>query len=322
MILITGINGEMGSALIKNLCDLQACQIIGLDIKPPKEEIKPFLTKIYTGDIKDKLLIKKIFNENNISTIYHLAAVLSTKAESIPFLAHQINVDGFLNLMNQICDSNSLVKFFFPSSIAVYFLNQKMTEKINEDEFCNPNNMYGCNKLYCEKLGSYFSKYSTQINNLDFRSIRFSGIISANSLPQGGTSDYAPEMIHNAIQNKNYTCFVRSDSCIPFMTMPDAINAIITLMQSDRDDLKQDVYHIQAFSPTVEDIYNKIISYFPSFKLKYDINIKRQTLIDSWPSALDQSAAIKDWGWSPKYDFDGAFDKYLIPQIKKYYQEN
>ena len=322
MILITGINGEMGCSLIKKLSDLNSCQIIGLDIKPPKKEIKPFLTKIYTGDIKDTLLIKKIFDENNIKTIYHLAAVLSTKAESIPFLAHQINVDGFLNLMNQVYNSNTQIKFFFPSSIAVYFLNQKTTTKISEDESCNPNNMYGCNKLYCEKLGTYFSNHSEKMHNLDFRSIRFSGIISADSLPQGGTSDYAPEMIHNAIQNKNYTCFVRNDSCIPFMVMPDAINAIIQLMQSNRIDLKQDVYHIQAFSPSVEDIYNKIISYFPSFKLKYDVNVKRQALIDSWPSTLDQSAAIKDWGWCPEYDFNSAFDKYLIPRIKEHYQEN
>ena len=104
--------------------------------------------------------------------------------------------------------------------------------------------MYGCNKLYCEKLGTYFSEYYEKIDNLDFRSIRFSGIISANSLPQGGTSDYAPEMIHNAIQNKDYTCFVRKDSCIPFMVMPDAINAIIKLMQSDKADLKQNVYQV------------------------------------------------------------------------------
>ena len=321
MILITGINGEMGSALIKKL-SLEPCEIIGLDIKPPKEEIRPFLKKIYTGDIKDKNLIKKIFDENNINTIYHLAAVLSTKAESIPFLAHQINVDGFLNLMHEISVSNSSFKFFFPSSIAVYFLNKKNDSKINEDEFCNPNNMYGCNKLYCEKLGTYFSKYYEKNDNLDFRSIRFSGIISANSLPQGGTSDYAPEMIHNAIQNKDYTCFVRKDSCIPFMVMPDAINAIIKLMQSDKADLKQNVYHIQAFSPTVGDIYNKIISYFPEFKLKYNINIKRQALIDSWPASLDQSAAIKDWNWTPEYDFNSAFDKYLIPRIKEHYQEN
>jgi nucleoside-diphosphate-sugar epimerase len=321
MILITGINGEMGSALIQKLSKLGEQDIIGLDIKSVDIKIKPYLKKIYIGDIKDKELIKKIFLENKITEIYHLAAILSTKAESIPFLSHQINVDGFLNLMSEIKDSDVLIKFFFASSIAIYCLNKKNTSAINEDEFCNPNNMYGCNKLYCEKLGTYFSQYSELVNNLDFRSIRFSGIISANTLPQGGTSDYAPEMVHQAIQNKNYTCFVKPHSCIPFMVMPDAIDAIVSIMSADKESLSRDVYHIQAFTPTVEDIYKKIMSYFPSFKLDYKINTQRQTLIDSWPSNLNQKAAKNDWGWNPKYNFDSAFDNYLIPKITDYYSK-
>ncbi len=320
MILITGINGEMGSALIKKLSQVDKREIIGLDIKSVNTDIKSYLHEVYIGDIKDKDLIKKIFAENKITEVYHLAAILSTKAESIPFLSHQINVDGFLNLMSSIQESNELIKFFFASSIAVYCVNEKNNSNITEDQFCNPNNMYGCNKLYCEKLGSYFSHYAESINNLDFRSIRFSGIISANTLPQGGTSDYAPEMIHNAIQNQNYTCFVNSNSCIPFMVMPDAIDAIISIMSVDKKSLSRDVYHIQAFTPTVNDIYKKIISYFPSFKLDYNINPRRQNLIDSWPSNLNQQAAHNDWGWGPQYNFNRAFDKYLIPKIKNYYK--
>ena len=320
MILITGINGELGSALIKKLYNNYQNKIVGLDIKKPKAELKSLLSKTYTGDIRDKKLIEKIFIENQITEIYHLAAVLSTKAESIPFLSNEINVDGFLNLIEAIQKSNIITKFFFPSSIAVYLLNNKNDIAITEDQFCNPNNIYGCNKLYCEKLGTYFSHYSDLKNNIDFRAIRFSGIISANTLPQGGTSDYAPEMIHNAIQNKAYTCFVREDSCIPFMAMPDAIDAIIQLMKVDKNRLKRDVYHIQAFNPTVEQIYKKIITYFPKFKLEYNVNLKRQALIDSWPSKLNQSSAKNDWDWAPKYNFDEAFDKYLIPKIQEYYK--
>tara|TARA_Y100001970_G_scaffold79806_1_gene101474 strand:+ start:330 stop:1295 length:966 start_codon:yes stop_codon:yes gene_type:complete len=321
MILITGVNGEMGHSLIEQFNKLGINNIIGLDIKPINKKNKLLLRKEYVGDIKDKNLINQIFTENKITEVYHLAAVLSTKSESIPFLAHQINVEGFLNLMSAIKNTNEVIKFFFASSIAVYLINKKNDSIITEDEFCNPNNMYGCNKLYCEKLGTYFSQHSELINNLDFRSIRFSGIISANTLPQGGTSDYAPEMIHNAIQNKNYTCFVNAKSCIPFMVMPDAINAIIGIMQADKHKLTRDVYHIQAFSPTVDDIYQKILSYFPKFKLKYNINKKRQSLIDSWPSKLNQTSAINDWNWSPKYTFDSAFNNYLIPNIEKYYKK-
>ncbi len=319
MILITGMNGEMGSALIKKLSHAEDKEIIGLDIKPVNSELESYLDKAYIGDIKDKDLIKKIFTENKITEIYHLAAILSTKAESIPFLSHQINVDGFLNLMLEIKESKNLIKFFFASSIAVYCLNDQNNSKITEDEFCNPNNIYGCNKLYCEKLGTYFSKNSKILNNLDFRSIRFSGIISAHTLPEGGTSDYAPIMIHKAIKNENYTCFVNSESCIPFMVMPDAIRAITSLMNTEKKYLTKDVYHIQAFNPSVKKIYKKIKKYFPEFKLDYEINNQRQKLIDSWPSNLDQKAAEQDWNWVPKYTFDNAFDNYLIPKIKEHY---
>ena len=319
MILITGINGEMGSALVQKLYALKFDNIIGFDLYEPKQEIKRCLYKSYTGDIQDKSMIEKIFKNHNIKTIYHLAAILSTQAESNPIAAHNINVGGFLNIIENINKSN--VKFFFPSSIAVYLLENKNNQAITESEFCNPNNIYGCNKLYCEKLGTYFSRYSNKINNLDFRSIRFSGIISANTLPQGGTSDYAPEMIHYAIQNKNYTCFVRNDSCIPFMVMPDAINAIVLLMNSNKKSLKKDVYHIQAFSPTVQDIYNKLRLTFPNFKLDYKINPNRQALIDSWPSILNQSNAKNDWNWNPTYDFNEAFEQYLIPKITEFYKK-
>ena len=319
MILITGINGEMGSALVKKLHDLKFDNIVGFDLNPPKENIKSYLYKSYTGDIQNESLIKQIFKENNIQTIYHLAAILSTKAESNPIMAHNINVGGFLNIIQNINQSN--VQLFFPSSIAVYLLENKNENPIIEEEFCNPNNIYGCNKLYCEKLGTYFSQYSDKIDDLDFRSIRFSGIISADTLPHGGTSDYAPEMIHCAVQNKNYTCFVRSDSCIPFMVMPDAINSIISLMNTEKNKLTKNVYHIQAFSPTVQDIWKKLILTFPDFELNYNINPHRQSLIDSWPSTLDQSRALKDWGWKPQYNFDAAFEEYLIPKIMEFYKK-
>ena len=320
MILITGINGEMGNALIKKFYDLGVEDIVGLDIKPANKNIKSFLYKNYVGDIKDKILINKIFKENKISEIYHLAAILSAKSELKPFLSHQINVDGFLNLINQIKLTQNDIKFFFPSSIAVYSISDKNIPPITEREFCNPNNIYGCTKLYCEKLGIYFSQYSELINNLDFRSIRFSGIISADTLPTGGTSDYGPEMIHHAAQNKNYTCFVKANSCIPFMVMPDAINGILKLMETNKKDLTQDIYHIQSFSPTVQDMYKLITKNFPKFRLNYEINEKRQALIDSWPAKLDQTAAKQDWGWTPDYDFIDAFNQYLIPEIEKKYK--
>ena len=320
MILITGINGELGSALTKKISQLKSEKIIGFDLSKPNENIKHLLYKTYEGDIRDCTLIKKIFSENKIDTIYHLAAILSTEAEKKPYFSHSVNVDGFLNVINSINVKN--VKFFFPSSIAVYHLDiNSKNKKINENDFCNPNNIYGCNKLYCEKLGSYFQNSQNNEFSIDFRSIRFSGIISAHSLPQGGTSDYAPEMIHSAIQKKDYTCFVRKDSCIPFIVMSDAVNAIIKLMHENKSNLSTDVYHIQSFSPTAEQIYEKLISYFPNFKLNYKVDKNRQKMVDSWPSQLNQQKAINDWGWKPEFNFDNAFENYLIPKIKEYYNK-
>ena len=318
MILITGINGEMGTALIKRLSNIQNDKIIGIDIAQAKKKILPLLNKSYVGDIRDQKLLDKVFSQNKISTIYHLAAILSTKAESDPFFSHQVNVDGFLNLINKIKINKKPVKFFFPSSIAVYFLKDN-SKTVIESDFCVPNNIYGCNKLYCEQLGSYFSKYAQDMPNFDFRSIRFPGIISTNTLPQGGTSDYAPEMIHNAIQHKNYECFVDAKSCIPFMLMPDAINAIIQLMSVGKNSLHQNVYHIQAFNPSVDEIYKELKIFFPKFKLTYNINKKRQMLIDSWPSQLNQKAAENDWKWCAKYNFKNGI-KFLIPKIKEFYK--
>ena len=315
MILITGINGEIGSALAKQLYINGKNEIIGFDLNGPNQNLKKYIKKHYVGDIINQKSVKKVFQDNKITEIYHLAAILSSKGEEDPFFAHKVNVDGFLNVVQSINTSN--IKFFFPSSIAVYHLDGNAKNiSIIEDDFCNPNNIYGCNKLYCEKIGSYFEIFK----NIDFRSLRFSGIISAYSLPQGGTSDYAPEMIHHAVQNKNYTCFVREDSCIPFMIMPDAVNAIINLMDTKKSKINRNVYHIQAFSPTVKDIYEKIISHFPKFNLVYDINEKRQKLIDSWPAQLNQKNAEQDWGWKPKFNFDDAFEKYLIPKIKEFYK--
>ena len=315
MILITGINGEIGSALAKKLHINGKNEIIGFDLNEPNQNLKKYIKKHYVGDIINRKSVKKVFEDNKITEIYHLAAILSSKGEEDPFFAHKVNVDGFLNVIQSINAQN--IKFFFPSSIAVYRINGNAKNiSIIEDDFCNPNNIYGCNKLYCEKIGSYFEIFKS----IDFRSLRFSGIISAYSLPQGGTSDYAPEMIHHAVQNKNYTCFVREDSCIPFMIMPDAVNAIINLMNTKKNKVKRNVYHIQAFSPTVKDIYEKIISHFPEFNLVYNINEKRQKLIDSWPAQLNQKNAEEDWGWKPEFNFDDAFENYLIPKIKEFYK--
>jgi threonine 3-dehydrogenase len=186
--------------------------------------------------------------------------------------------------------------------------------------------MYGCNKLYCEKLGLYYSKYFGQKHldenppaMLDFRAIRFPGLISAFTLPSGGTSDYGPEMLHAAAQGKPYSCFVRADTKISFMAMPDAIKSLLTLMDVPREKLSHTVYNIAAFALTAEEFRQRAIKDFPGAQIAYDVNPRRQGIVDSWPEDVDDSLARAEWGWKPDYDTDRFFDDYFLPEIRKRY---
>jgi nucleoside-diphosphate-sugar epimerase len=185
--------------------------------------------------------------------------------------------------------------------------------------------MYGANKLYCEMLGIYFSAYYRQLAAeqpvmLDFRAIRFPGLISAFTVPSGGTSDYGPEMLHEAAKGQPYTCFVREDVRIPFMAMPDAIMSLLQLNAAPAEGISQRVYNITSFSLSAEEFRQQVLRYFPDAEITYKPDLKRQTIVDSWAADMDDSAARRDWGWQPAYDLDRAFEEYLVPNIKKRYE--
>lgn len=323
--LITGANGEIGTELINYFSKSTDKNIISLDLQPLNNSSK--VQSHFTASILDKEILKHIDAEYEITEIYHLAAILSTKAEFSPIIANDVNVNGTLNLINlainQATMSNNPVKFFFPSSIAVYGLEDKNYKKsVKENEFLFPKTMYGMNKLYSEQLGVYFENNYHEISKdfskglLDFRAIRFPGLISIVTLPTGGTSDYLPEMLHAANDNNLYTCFVNELAQLPFMVMPDAIEAIIKLMSIDKTNLNHSIYNISAFNPSVQEFYNKLVMYYPNFNITYDINNRRQDMVDGWPSNVDTSRAKYDWDWKPKYNFDSAFSHYFIPQLK------
>jgi nucleoside-diphosphate-sugar epimerase len=185
--------------------------------------------------------------------------------------------------------------------------------------------MYGCNKLYCELLGTYYARYYKQLaaepqrGRVDFRCVRFPGLISAATLPAGGTSDYAPEMIHAAARGEKYGCFVRPDTQIPFMAMPDGVDALLTLASAPRDGLGRAAYNVGAFNPTAEEIRDVVLDAFPSAQIEWAIDGKRQGIVDSWPADVDDGAARRDWGFAPRYDLARAFSEYLIPTIRKRY---
>lgn len=333
VVLITGVNGEIGHGLVTKIHQENRARIVALDLKQLDECLMPYCEHFIQGNIMDKMLLGKLVAEYEITTIFHLASILSTKAEYNPEMAHEINVEGTLNLLHLGVELSQRqgkpVKFIYPSSIAVYGLpNLKAKQaagKIKENSCCSPITMYGCNKIYCEHLGRYFSRNYRQLakdpikNNIDFRCIRFPGLFSAETIPTGGTSDYGPEMLHYAAQGLPYECFVREDTRIPFMVMPDAIKALLKLEKAPIEDLTQLSYNVTSFSPTAADIYQYVSVAFPDAQITYSVQSQRQTIVDSWPADVDDSPARRDWGWLPDYDMDRAFKEYLIPAIKTRY---
>jgi nucleoside-diphosphate-sugar epimerase len=197
---------------------------------------------------------------------------------------------------------------------------------VKEDEWNTPHTMYGCNKLYCEKLGMYYSRYFGQRHldakppvMLDFRAIRFPGLISAFTLPSGGTSDYGPEMLHRAANGESYSCFVREDTRISFMAMPDAIRSLLLLSEASRLGLSHTVYNVAAFSLDAGEFRRRALAAFPDAQIGFEPNARRQGIVDSWPEDIDDSLARAEWGWKPDYDADRFFDDYFLPEIRRRY---
>jgi threonine 3-dehydrogenase len=335
VILITGANGEIGHGLITKIHQENRAKVVALDLKPLDDCLMPFCERFIQGDILDKMLLGRLIAEYEITSIFHLASILSTKAEYNPEAAHEINVEGTINLLRLGVELSQWqgkpVKFIYPSSIAVYGLPdiaaKSSAGKIKEFQWCSPNTMYGCNKIYCEHLGRYYSKHYRQLakdpikNSVDFRCIRFPGLFSAETTPTGGTSDYGPEMLHYAAQDLPYECFVREDTRLPFMAMPDAIKALLMLEEAPASKLTQLSYNVTSFSPSAGDIHRYVMNAFPNANITYSIHPQRQTIVDSWPADVDDSPARNDWGWLPDYDIERAFKDYLIPAIKTRYAQ-
>ncbi len=333
--LITGANGEIGHGLIAHLASHPHTDIISLDLKPLDEKLRKHCVASLVGDILDHNLLQRLISEYEIHAIYHLAALLSTRAEYTPDTAHRVNVEGTLNLLKLAHEQSrwhgNPVKFLFPSSIAVYGLPDVATKnlagRVRETDFNFPTTMYGCNKLYCEHLGRYFAKHYRQLaaeripSGVDFRAIRFPGLISAVTMPAGGTSDYAPEMIHAAAQGQPYACFVGPEARLVFMAMPDAIKALTMLADAQEKALTQRVYNIGAFSLSAAEIRDRVLKAFPSAKITFELDVPRAGIVDTWPADVDDSPARRDWGWRPEFNADRAFNEYLIPMIGRYHRE-
>jgi nucleoside-diphosphate-sugar epimerase len=335
VVLITGAGGEIGHGLIARLAASGERSVITLDVNPLEPALGRLVHREFTGSILDHALLERIMSEYEIDAVFHLAALLSTRSEFTPITAHQVNVEGTLSLLefsqHEAESHGRTVVFLYPSSIAAYGLpslaEKQRAGRISEDAYNTPTTMYGCNKLYCEQLGRYYSRFYKQLSatshagRVDFRSVRFPGLISAVTVPSGGTSDYAPEMIHAAAKGEPYACFIRPDTRIPFMAMPDGVDALLQLAAAPRERLTQTAYNLTAFSPSAGEIRDEVVAAFPGAEITWHTDEKRQGIVDSWPEDVDDSAARRDWGFAPAYDMTRAFQEYLMPTIRERYRK-
>jgi threonine 3-dehydrogenase len=333
VVLVTGANGEIGRSLVRTLAEQGGYDVVTLDLTPLSDEMRGLVHSGYTGNIMDRHLLDQLAAQHDVDVVFHLAALLSTRGERDPELSHHVNVEGTLNVMrvaqNQSSRLGRPVRFVLPSSIAVYGLptleEKRAVGKVREEQWNQPITMYGCNKLYCEHLGRYFTFFTRQLGALsgaariDFRALRFPGLMSAETLPAGGTSDYGPEMIHAAAQGVAYDCFVEAEATIPFMAMPDAVRALLELAGADRSRLSSCVYNVGAFSVAAGDIADRVRRAFTGARIDFRVDPARAKIVASWPEDVDDARARADWGWRPEYDWASAFDAYLAPRVRARY---
>ena len=332
-VLITGAGGEVGHGLIRALHARGRRDIVAVDLREVDAEIKGMCAQTFVGDICDRALLARLLSMFKMEQIYHLAALLSTRGEYAPERAHEVNVVGTLNLLQlaaeQARSHGGTVVFVYPSSIAAYGVPDLETKAragaVKEDEYLEPTTMYGCNKLACEHLGRYYARHYRQLAQdrveglIDFRCVRYPGLISADTVPAGGTSDYGPEMVHAAAKGEAYASFVREDSRIPFMTMGEAVGATMRLADAPEGALTRCVYNVASFSASAGELAAEVRRHFPDAEIAYKVDEQRQAIIDSWPADMDCSAAARDWGFAPGYTMAGAFEEVLVAGVKARY---
>ncbi|HKK87941.1 MAG TPA: NAD-dependent epimerase/dehydratase family protein [Saprospiraceae bacterium] len=310
-ILITGAGGQIGRVLSSTLAEQYGQNAV---------VISDLADKGYGGltyeqlNVLDRARMEKIVERHGITQIYHLAALLSATGEKDIHLTWDINFNGFINVL-EVAKKHSLQRIFFPSSIAVYGSD---FDKANtpQNAFRNADTMYGISKVAGESWANYYwKKYG-----MDIRSIRYPGIIGHQSMPGGGTTDYAVDIFHQAIQHGEYNCFLQADARLPMIYMEDAIRATIELMQADPDQLTiHTSYNLQGMSFTPEELASEIKNDLPHFQMTYQPDY-RQQIAEKWPQKMDDSAARNDWNWKPKFDLTH-MTKDMIKHLSKKYKE-
>jgi len=295
-ILVIGAAGQIGSELVPALREKYGSQnVIATGRRTPlPSHITENGPTIYLDALNKESLAKTIY-EKDIDTIFHMASILSATGEKMPQSAWNINVNGLINVL-EIGRSYSIDRIIWPSSIAAFGPTTPRENTPNET-ILQPSTMYGISKVSGELLIEYyFNKYE-----LDTRSMRLPGIISSETLPGGGTTDYAVEIFYEAIKNKKYTCFLKEETRLPMMYMPDCSKCMIDLLEADPSKLKRHVYNITAMSFSAGELAAEIKRHIPEFTIEYKPDF-RQAIADSWPMSINDSFARAEWGWNPVYD--------------------
>ncbi|MCC9166427.1 NAD-dependent epimerase/dehydratase family protein [Pontibacter harenae] len=310
-VLVIGACGQLGSELTLELRNMYGgANVVAADISAPKQaalqESGPF-EKI---DVLDTQNLRELASKYKFTQIYHLAAVLSATGEKNPKFAWRLNMDGLFNVLDMALEQK-VNKVYWPSSIAVFGPN---TPRHNTPQLTvmDPNTVYGISKQAGERWCEYyFLKYG-----LDVRSLRYPGLIGYKALPGGGTTDYAVDIYHKALEQKAYECFLGENTYLPMMYMPDALKATIGLMHAPAEQIKvRDSYNLSAISFSPKEIAASIQKHIPDFKITYNPDY-RQQIASSWPQTIDDSAARQDWGWQPNYDLD-AMTEDMLANLKK-----
>lgn len=293
-ILVTGACGQIGSELVLELRKTYK-NVIASDLKEPVGELKDTgefirLDVLYKNGLQD--CVKRF----GVTQIYHLAAILSATGEKNPEMAWRINMKGLRNILD-VCVEEGVKKLFFPSTIAVF---GPTTPRFNTPQYTvmEPNTIYGISK----QAGERWCDWYFQKKGLDVRSIRYPGLISYKTKAGGGTTDYAVDIFFEAVEKKTYECFLKEDTALPMMYMPDAIRGTIALMEADASQITvRSGYNFSGFSFTPKELAAEIKKVMPDFTITYKPDF-RQAIADSWPASIDDSVAQKDWGWKPEFD--------------------
>jgi len=294
LILITGGLGQIGTELLNELNKRYGKEnVIVTDIKSAPD----IENEYHVLDVRDGRQLRQIIDDREVSEIYHMAALLSATGEKNPALCWDINMNGTIQVLDFAVENNT--KVYLPSSIAVW--GKKVERNMTpQDSVLYPTTMYGVTKAAGEILGDYYhTKY-----NLDVRGIRYPGIISSESLPGGGTTDYAVDIFYKAVRDGHYKCFLKEDTVLPMMYMPDCIKATLDLMAAPKEKLiNRTNFNVTAFSFSPAELAEAIKKHLPEFSIEYETDY-RQSIADSWPRTVDDSEARKQWGWEPAYSLD------------------